>query len=254
MKKRILLIEDDLTLLENTKELLELSGYEVFTAVHGKEGIKVATEVLPDLIISDIMMPQADGYEVYKNLQKKQPTCQIPFIFLSAKASSSDVRTGMNMGADDYITKPFKEADLLTAIRSRLAKFELLKHNGGNINKSSGVNDLSEFQSYIFDSGEIMEYQKLDEIFRETGHASYVYLMGEGLVKTYRLDEYGKELITGLAKKRDFLGFYSFRTPSFYPETAQALKKSVLYRITTDESLPVKTLCWSLVNSSLKIW
>ncbi|GAB2776640.1 response regulator [Salinimicrobium soli] len=236
MKKRILLIEDDTTLLQNTRELLELSGYEVFTAQNGEEGIDLALEKLPDLIISDIMMPKANGYEVYKALQKRNKTREIPFIFLSVKANPEDVRRGMNLGADDYITKPFREVDLLTAIASRLAKHDILRNNFKNSTTSpeEAIYDLDGLREYFLRSGEIEEFHKLEEIFRETGNASYVYLVEEGLIKTYRLDEYGKELITGLVKKNDFLGFYSFKTPSAYPETAQALQNSKLYRITTE--------------------
>ena len=110
--KRLLLIEDDVILRENTAELLELSNFEVTTAPNGKIGIEVAKKQLPDIIVCDIMMPEIDGYGVLEALSKDSATRFIPFIFLSAKTERKDVRKGMDMGADDYITKPFTEDEL----------------------------------------------------------------------------------------------------------------------------------------------
>ncbi|MEM9986339.1 MAG: response regulator, partial [Bacteroidota bacterium] len=120
--KRILLIEDNPGMRENTAEILELADYEVLTAQHGKEGVALAKEHLPDLIICDIMMPELDGYGVLRMLGANKDTSSIPFIFLTAKAEKSDFRRGMNLGADDYITKPFDDVELLDAIEMRLKK------------------------------------------------------------------------------------------------------------------------------------
>ena len=125
--KKILLIEDDTVLRENTAELLELSNYEVRTAANGKKGVQLAKEYLPDVIVCDIMMPELDGYGVLEALSEDNVTKRIPFIFLSAKTERKDVRKGMELGADDYLTKPFKEAELIGAIESRLAKMAILK-------------------------------------------------------------------------------------------------------------------------------
>src|SRR5690554_7354904 len=125
--KTILLIEDDLALRENTAELLELSDYNVITAPNGRIGIEKATEFLPDIIICDIMMPEVDGYGVLQALSADKSTKHIPFIFLSAKTEHKEVRRGMDMGADDYLTKPFDEDELLSAIQSRLAKATILE-------------------------------------------------------------------------------------------------------------------------------
>ena len=124
--KKILLIEDDKALRENTEELLELFGYAVTTAPNGKTGIFRAKEELPDIIICDIMMPEIDGYGVLQNLSSDETTKHIPFIFLSAKTEHKEIRKGMDLGADDYLTKPFEEEDLMSAIESRLAKAQLL--------------------------------------------------------------------------------------------------------------------------------
>ena len=124
---KILFIEDDTVVRENTAELLELSDYHVTTAANGKQGVELAKNLIPDIIICDIMMPEMDGYGVLENLSKNPDTQQIPFIFLSAKTEHKDIRRGMDLGADDYLTKPFEEEDLINAIESRLAKVAILK-------------------------------------------------------------------------------------------------------------------------------
>ncbi|NJM26610.1 MAG: response regulator [Bacteroidia bacterium] len=123
--KRILLIEDNADVRENTGEILSLANYEVLTANNGKEGVERAQLELPDLIICDIMMPELDGYSVLHILSKNEKTSHIPFIFLTAKTEKSDIRRGMNLGADDYLTKPFDDTDLLNAIEARLKKHEM---------------------------------------------------------------------------------------------------------------------------------
>src|SRR5579885_2769730 len=116
--KKILLIEDNDEIRENTAEILELSNYKVFTASNGKIGLELAFEHRPDIIVCDIMMPVLDGYGVLMSLQKNSDTQNIPFIFLSAKAERNDIRHGMQLGADDYITKPFEGSELLSAIET----------------------------------------------------------------------------------------------------------------------------------------
>ena len=125
--KKILLIEDNIDVRENTAEILILANYEVITAKNGKEGVELALSAKPDLIICDIMMPTLDGYGVLHMLSKNSETATIPFIFLTAKAERSELRKGMDMGADDYLTKPFDSTDLLSAIESRLRKSEITK-------------------------------------------------------------------------------------------------------------------------------
>lgn len=237
MKKTVLLIEDDKTLLENTRDLLELSQYNVLTAPDGKSGIEIAREKLPDIIISDIIMPYLNGYQVYQALKEDPATRRIPFIFISVKGEPEDIRKGMNMGVDDYITKPFNIENLITAIESRLAKREILKNRKNKIVNGSQklITNLEQLRNYFRDYGEFLEVEKNEEIFREGRHASYIHLVDEGLIKNFRLDEYGKELITGLSKKEDFMGFYSFKIPTQYPETAEALDNSKLFRISSEE-------------------
>lgn len=124
MKKKILIIEDDSTILENTICFLKEEGFETYSATNGIEGIQKAIEVLPDLILCDINMPLKNGYEVCKTLQTYPDTSTIPFIFLTAKTEKDDLRQGMQLGADDYITKPFNYSELLKSITLRLEKKE----------------------------------------------------------------------------------------------------------------------------------
>lgn len=125
--KKILVVEDEFDVRTSIRDLLEEKGYRVFSAPDGKEGIGLALELVPDLIICDIMMPGMDGFEVIKAVSENESTRAIPFIFLTARAEMGDLRQGMQRGADDYLIKPFKAADLLNAIETRLAKFEAIR-------------------------------------------------------------------------------------------------------------------------------
>ncbi len=118
----ILLIEDHLEILENTAEFLELDGFQVNCATNGLEGLEMVSRIKPDLIISDILMPEMDGYELLKKINRDPQTSSIPFIFLTAKAEKSDRQLGLEMGADDYLTKPFRCSDLLNTIHHCLQK------------------------------------------------------------------------------------------------------------------------------------
>src|SRR6266851_1258831 len=116
----ILVVEDDGALLDGLHDMLELSGYHVLTARNGVEGLAVLQARLPDLIVSDINMPRMDGYQFYNQVRARPDWVSIPFIFLTAKSEKADVRQGKILGADDYITKPFEEADLLVAVQAKL--------------------------------------------------------------------------------------------------------------------------------------
>lgn len=118
----ILAIEDDTEIRENIQEILELEGFDVLTAANGKIGVQLAQAHHPDLIICDVMMPELDGYDVLVTLRQDPSTLKIPFIFLSAKATTADFRKGMSLGADDYLTKPFTPSELREAISIRLQK------------------------------------------------------------------------------------------------------------------------------------
>jgi len=121
MKPCILLIEDNDPIRENTAELLELSEYEVIVASSGKEALEMIINIKkPDLILCDIMMPEMDGYEFLKIIKKQYQLTSIPFIFLTAYTEKKDIEKGLQMGASDYIVKPFEPDDLIRTIRKYL--------------------------------------------------------------------------------------------------------------------------------------
>lgn len=128
--KTILIIEDQPDMRTNIATILSMEGYEVLTAEHGKEGLATAKEDKPDLILCDVMMPELDGYGVLEGLREDRTVAGTPFIFLTAKGEKRDVRAGMNLGADDYLTKPVAASDLLAAIAARLNR-ELVRPQGG---------------------------------------------------------------------------------------------------------------------------
>lgn len=120
--KKILIIEDDVAIRDNTQEMLETRGFQVLVAENGRIGLQIACSKLPDLILCDVMMPELDGYGVLRGLRQNTATETIPVIFLTAKATRSDIRYGMDLGADDYLAKPFTAEELLGAIASRLER------------------------------------------------------------------------------------------------------------------------------------
>ena len=239
--KKILLIEDDTVLRENTAELLELSNYLVTTAPNGREGLNTAKSNLPDIIVCDIMMPELDGYGVLEALGKSEDTKYIPFIFLSAKTERKDVRKGMDLGADDYITKPFNELELISAIESRLAKAAILRDERANfINKQSETTEddlktLNDLKNFFDDNGKTFHYTKGDIIYTEGHNSNYIYLIREGVVKNHKFDEDGKELITALFKEDDLFGYTSFTQNLPYQESATAINDSELVGISKHE-------------------
>ena len=228
--KTILLIEDDSVLRENTAELLELSNYKVLTASNGKIGVELAKMQMPDIIVCDIMMPVVDGYGALKMLSENKATSHIPFIFLSAKTEHQDVRKGMNLGADDYITKPFSEDDLISAIESRLAKTAILQEllalqeNHVSIINENEIKTLNDLKIFFDDNGEEFVFSKDEIVYREGNHSNYIYLINKGTVKCFRIDEQGKELVTALYKEDDLFGYISFTNNIPYQETAMAIE------------------------------
>ena len=120
--KTILIIEDEPEMRRNLATILRLEKYNPVTAENGREGLEMAQKEAPDLILCDVMMPELDGYGVLRELRAKASTEATPFIFLTARGEKPDVRAGMNLGADDYLTKPVAKSDLLSAIRTRIER------------------------------------------------------------------------------------------------------------------------------------
>ncbi|WP_026839198.1 response regulator [Gillisia sp. JM1] len=235
--KKILLIEDDVTVRENTAELLELSEYEVVTSNDGRQGCIKAQAELPDIIICDIMMPEMDGYGVLQELSENPKTANIPFIFLSAKTEHKDIRRGMDLGADDYLTKPFEELDLLSAIESRLAKVAILnsfQKDQNSTEENGKLKNISELREH-FESNPILSFKKGEFIYEKGKQSNFFYLVKNGVVKTHHNDDKGKELITYLYKSGDFLGNASEDPHASNSDYATAMENTELYAISRED-------------------
>ncbi|MEG3861277.1 EAL domain-containing response regulator [Microcoleus sp. herbarium12] len=135
--KKILVIEDDRVIRENILKLLKAEGFDVTGAENGAQGLNAAVSNLPDVILCDVMMPQLDGYGVLVALRSHPVTATVPFVFLTGKADRSQVRQGMELGADDYLTKPFTKAELVGAVSSRLKKQAALAKQQDNLRSQS---------------------------------------------------------------------------------------------------------------------
>jgi CRP/FNR family transcriptional regulator, cyclic AMP receptor protein len=237
--KTILLIEDNQDIRENMAEIIEMSGYKVISAADGKEGVAKAFAHKPALIICDIMMPVLDGYGVLHMLQKNNETQNIPFIFLTAKAERAEIRKGMEMGADDYITKPFNGTELLNAIESRLRKVELLAQElqpgmqgfDALINNAGGKEALEKLAA----DRSVNKFKKKQIIYSEGSNPLRLFYLQKGKVKTYKTNYDGKELVVNLYKEGDFFGFLSLLDSTVYKETAEAIEECEIAMIPKEE-------------------
>lgn len=234
--KKILIIEDNEDVRENTADILRLSNYKVATAENGEIGVKMAEQLKPDVIVCDIMMPELDGYEVLEIIRKNAKTASIPFIFLTAKTEKKDMRKGMNLGADDYLTKPFSETELLEAIQSRLKKHKFLKKEFSRNIK--GVSQFIEAASTYMDLEQLsrdstrLKYKRKEFIFMEGDSANSLYFIESGVVKTFKTNEKGKELVTGLHSSGMFFGQLSLLSDTGkYIDSATVIENAELYKI-----------------------
>ena len=239
MKKKILVIEDTLEVRENICEILELAGYDAIDAPNGKKGVELAMNGAPDLILCDVMMPELDGFGVLKILNGNASTNKIPFIFLTAKAEKTDFRKGMGLGADDYITKPLDDTELLEAIEMRLKKSTFL----GSLNAESEDNvkrffseakARDEFEK-LSEDRELRSFNKKDIIYESGTTPRWLFYVVEGGVKVFQNNEFGKELITHLYKQGQFFGYYPLITNNNYQDTAIALEKTTIRLIPKDD-------------------
>ncbi|MEO7120153.1 MAG: response regulator [Ginsengibacter sp.] len=230
--KKILLIEDNDHIRENTAEILELANYKVIVAANGKIGVEKALKEIPDLIICDIMMPVLDGYGVLHAVHKNEAIKNTPFIFLTAKTERNDFRKGMELGADDYITKPFEGTELLNAVDSRLKKIELLKQQlppgMQGLEQLANISLRKNALHSLAHSGDTNTYKKKEIIFSEGNHAHSLFYVISGKVKTYKTNDAGKELVTELNAVGDFIGFVPLLEDSVYKDSAEALEPTEL--------------------------
>lgn len=170
--EKLLIVEDEQDLREALQSILELAGYEVLTAKNGKDGYDAIITHLPDLVLCDVNMPELDGFELLSAInQRLSEEIVPPFIFLTAKVTKNDVRRGMNLGADDYIVKPFEYTEVLTAIRLRLDKRKKLLKNGKN-NRILSTPDKT-FDKLAIPCGDGIELIAFDKIIRCEADRAY---------------------------------------------------------------------------------
>jgi len=193
--KRILVIEDNLEVRENIAEILELSNYEVDTAENGKIGVEKALASPPDLILCDVMMPELDGFGVLNLLSQNTLTAGIPFIFTTARTEKEDIRRGMNLGADDYITKPFYKDELLSVIQTRLKKAKYYRQNTEDLHLSDPERGMSRLFTAFNEEGRRKIYGLGQLIVREGEHPHFIYRVNEGRVHLNRPHNYGRDYI-----------------------------------------------------------
>ena len=203
--KKILLIEDDEHLRDNIKELLELSNYQVLIAGNGKEGVEKACLFHPNLIICDIVLPILDGFSVLHLLQRHEQLRVTPFIFVSAKTSREDYRKAMELGADDFITKPFELTEILNAIEIRLKKQEyqtqVIELDGTNNSHESANENL--IIKEFFNDRNIYTYKKKEIIYSEGNHLNGLSILSQSvqqinflLVSSHTIFQHGDKHIS----------------------------------------------------------
>lgn len=240
---KILLIEDEKNERMNLAEFLKLANYEVIEAANGKEGIELARKEKPNLIISDVKMPEIDGLNALRILSKDPLTAGIPFIFLSGLNDIRDARNGMNLGADDYVMKPFNPEDLLEILRVRLERITLMR-KGLDMTDASGelLKDIDSLKNLAAEKKE-KNYAKKEHIYREDDAANFLYFVQSGRVKCIKTDSYGKDYVTEIYHSGDFFGHLGMFDQPEYHDTAIAMESTTL-------SLIPRTEFMSLVRRS----
>ncbi|MES1216584.1 MAG: response regulator [Bacteroidota bacterium] len=239
--KSILVIDDNADIRDNTAEILELAGYKTFTAENGRRGVEVALKEKPDVIVCDIMMPELDGYGVLHMVRKNPEIENIPFIFLTAKTERSDVRKGMEMGADDYITKPFEDIELLNAIEIRLKKTGILenKYSSSPQGISQFIKDVKNtgLLSQLADQYDVEHYNKKQTLYQESKRPRFMYYLIKGKVKATKSNDDGKEYITDLLSEGDFIGYQALIEDKNYSDSAIVLEDAEIMQIPKDDFL-----------------
>jgi CRP-like cAMP-binding protein/DNA-binding NarL/FixJ family response regulator len=249
-QRTVLIIDDHDDIRENTAEILDLAGYKTFTAENGKKGVEIAIKEKPSIIVCDIMMPELDGYGVLHLVRKNAETQNIPFIFLTAKTERSDFRKGMEMGADDYITKPFDDIELLNAIEIRLKKADILDNK-----YASSPQGINQFIKDIKDAGVIKQladqydidaYHKKQSLYQEGRRPRHLYYLTSGKVKAFKSHPDGKEYITDLFSAGDFMGYSALIEDRNYDDTAEVLEEAEIMQIPREDFL-------QMINNDLSI-
>lgn len=241
--KTILVIEDEQTVRESILDLLEAEGFHGISGENGKVGVQLAQDHHPDLILCDVSMPDLDGFSVLSQLRKSPDTAGIPFIFLSARSTKADHRQGMDLGADDYLTKPCTATDLLSAVSGRLAKYQALAARYLQQSESAKVEKVETPESPLSgtDSPQISGTRDglLNHFYQELRNPLSNINMALHLLKIERIGqestiatvqrEYGRELavLQAVYKLQDHL----------MPESAELLRCCNLVRLLNEEPI-----------------
>lgn len=230
MNNTVLIIEDNADIRENVSELLQLAGYKTLLAENGKAGLEMALQCKPDLILCDIMMPELDGYGVLRALENNHDLSGVPFVYLSAKTKRADLRMGMDLGADDYLFKPFTGDELLRIVSARIRKNMNLKAKYEN--NLNGLDNLISSAKHLFDINTISENRTIkrlrqkDMLYMEGDSANFLYFVVSGKVKTYKTNELDKEYIMEINREGDFFGYVPLFEGGQHKESAVAIENS----------------------------
>lgn len=227
-KIKVLVIEDQCDIRESTCEILELAGFETYQASNGKIGVEIAQKSLPEVILCDILMPELDGFGVLYMLSKKPETSSIPFIFLTAKTEHSTLRKGMEMGADDFLTKPFDGIELLNAIESRLKKRnqqKVLDRSGDQLGKLNSTKCGLDVLEKLIGERKVRHIKRKQVIYYAGDNPMGIYLVLSGHVKTFKIADDGRELLTGLYRPNEYFGLVDFLLAEDYKENAEATEE-----------------------------
>ena len=237
--KTILLIEDNDVVRKNTAAILGLAGYAVLTAADGKTGVELALATPPDVVVCDILMPGLDGYGVLHIFNQNPQLAGVPFLFLTAKTEPADQRRAMDQGADDYLTKPFAEAALLSAIAGRLHRFQHLRPD-----YDLRADGLHEFLADARAAGHLGSLsadrkshtlRRKQAVYLEGDEATRVYFVKSGRIKTVKTSGRGKELITVLYGPGEFFGYLTLLEETPHRDSAVAIDDSELVYIPKED-------------------
>lgn len=233
MSDLVLVIDDTDEIRENTAELLGLAGYRVVTANNGLEGLETARKMKPDLILCDIMMPGLDGYGVLRALENLPDLNGTPFVFLTAKSERSDFRAAMDLGADDYLMKPFTGDELLRVVAARLKKSRKLREvvvNGNNPENGKEIKSFSDIATFSQDRS-VKKIRNKDMIYMEGDTATNLYYVASGRVKIYKTNEWGKEYITEIVNAGGVFGHLALLGNHVHRQSAMAIEPSEVIQV-----------------------
>lgn len=244
----ILIIDNNRDLREHTEEILQLANYTVISAENGKLGVELIRSKKPDLVLCDINMPEIDGYCVLRALNNMPERAGTPFVFMMENTDNKAIRKGMDLGADDFLTKPFSADNLLRVISTRLNKRDLMKnlieHKNYAVNSIMSEENIQKEIKTISNNQSIKKVRKKAILFTEGDTANYLYLIMSGKVKTFKSNDFGKELIIDIHKEGDFLGHFALLEDGTHKVSGMAIENSEIMII------PKQDFCNALYSNS----